>query len=757
MASDLSIIGTPQPKIDGIEKVTGSATFATDIIRPGMLHARMKRSPHAHARVLGVDTSKAMALQGVKAVLTIDDVPRVRHAGAPAPRTESLAEDQFIFDEIVRFLGDGVAAVAAENEETLEEALALIKVEYEVLPAVFDVNSALEPDAPQIHESGNELIDPALLIEQGDIDKGFDEADYVIEQNYSTGRPSHCYMEPNVCVCKFSADNKLTIWSSTQGAFMVRGILSEVLGIPVNKIQVIVEHMGGGFGGKQDLYQHEFICALLAQKTGHTVKMEYTREECFVAGKSRHPVDIKMKHGFKQDGTLTAREVLYVSNTGAYASHGRGITAVGCHDITSLYRCDNLRIEGHSVYTNSPIAGAFRGYGAVQSYFALDCQMDEIAEMLGMDPVEFRIQNAVGDGDQGPSGYPILGNSLASCLRYGAEEVGWFERHQKTKQDGSGRFKRGWGVGTEMHTSGASPDIKEQSNAILKMNEDGTIHLLTGVADLGTGAHTVMAQIAAEELGIAVEDVRVITGDTDVMPFDNGAYASRTTFVGGGAVSRAANKIKKDLLRMAAVQLDVETSELDLANGSVFVKTDPSQFVPLKDLVQGHEGGIPPRTLIEQGSYEPGTDYSFAAHFVEVEVDTETGKVEVKQVVAVHEIGKAINRIGVEGQIEGGIQQRIGHSLIEDLLLDPKTCRILNASFVDYKMPLAMDMPPIKTIILEENPSPEGPFGAKGVGEDPILPIGPAIANAVYDALGIRFRTLPITPEMVLKALEEDG
>lgn len=753
MAADFAIVGASPAKIDGIEKVTGAAMYAADYALPGMLYGKIKRSPHPHAKIININPTQALALPGVKVVLTVDNVPRVKHKGSPAPRAGGLVADQYIFDKKVRYVGDGVAAVAATSEEIAEAALDLIDIEYERLPAVFDPEEAMRPDAPQIHDTEMNLVIPPFKLERGNVEQVFAGADHIFEGVYATGRPVPCYMEPNACVCSFDKNGKLTVWSSTQSAFMVRGILSEVLNIPLHKVRVIVEHMGGGFGAKQDLYQHEFICALLAKKTGRPVKMEYTRKETFLGGKTRHPVSIYMKHGVTQDGTLTAREVLYTSNTGAYASHGVGITIVGCIDLTSLYRCEeHLKIEGRSVYTNNPIAGAFRGFGAVQAFFALDTQMDEIAHALGMDPLDFRLKNAVGDGDLSPSEHHILGDGLAACLKRGAEEVNWYEARQKTAAQKNGRLRRGWGIGTEMHSSGAYPDIKEVSSAILKMNEDGTLNLLTGVADLGTGAQTAMAQIAAEELGIPFAEIQVVSGDTDVTPFDIGAYASRTTYVGGGAVKKAAAELKSQLLDLASDKLEAAVEDLDIRDGEIFVSGVPASQISVKDLIKG-EDMTPAKILVGQATHESKVAYSFAAHFAEVEVDIETGQVAVKQVVAVHEVGQAINPIGVEGQIEGGIQQGIGHTLTEDYIIDRQTGQSLNANFVDYKMLLAMDMPTIKTIILEEYPDPTAPFGAKGVGEDPIIAIGPAIANAVFDAIGVRFRELPITPEKVLQAL----
>ncbi len=752
MHKTYAVVGSSPTKIDGIEKVTGSATYGADYNWPGTLYGRIKRSPYAHAQVVSIDTTKALVLDGVNAVLTFKDVPRAKHAGLPAPRAGSLAVDQNVLTDKARFVGDGIAAVAAVSEEIAEVALDLIEIEYELLPLVLDITEATKPGAPHIHGTEKNEVMPPVVVERGDVAAEFAKADHIVEGTYTTGRPIHCYMEPNVCVCKFDQNGKLTIWSSTQTPFSVRQSISEVLSIPLHKIQVIVEHMGGGFGAKQDLYQHEYVCVLLARKTGRPVKMEYSRKETFLATRTRHPVTVRLKHGLKKDGTLTAREGTYISDSGGYGSHGPGVTAVGTINLTSLYQCsENWKLEGRSVYTNAPVAGAYRGFGAVQGFFALDVQMDEMAEVVGMDPVAFRLKNAVGEGDPSPSGHPLHGYSLAKCLQRGAEEMNWAAKWQQPEVK-SGFVRTGLGVGTEMHSSGAYPDIKEISGAILKMNEDGSVNLLTGVADLGTGALTAMAQIAAEELGIYFEDIIVIAGDTDVAPYDIGAYASRTTHIGGKAVQKAATKLKQKLLTLAAERLETPISDLDIHNGKIIEQGKPALSV--QDLVKG-DGGTPASAIISEVTHESKVAYSFAAHFAEVEVDTETGQIEVKQVVAVHEVGKIINQKGVEGQIEGGIQQGLGHSITEDLILDPETGQPLNPSFVDYKMPLSMDMPSIKTIILEEEPDPGGPFGAKGVGEDPIIAIGPAIANAVSNAIGVRIRDLPITPERVLEAMEE--
>jgi xanthine dehydrogenase molybdenum-binding subunit len=615
-----------------------------------------------------------------------------------------------------------------------------------------------------IHERKDNLVVDPFVVKRGDVESGFKEADLIVEGTYEMGRPMPAYMEPNVCVCQWDEDDKLTCWISTQTPFMVRGGLAEVLGLPYSKVRVLVDHMGGGFGAKQDLFQTEFLCALLAKETRRPVRLEFTRKETFLGGRSRHPAKIWLKQGFRKDGTITARQALCIFNSGAYASHGPGVTAVGTAALTSLYRCDNVLLEGKCVYTNAPIAGAYRGYGVVQTYYALDIQMDEAAEKLGMDPAELKLKNAVQEGDLSPSGHPIVGHGLEDCIRRGIEETNWKGRGQTPKSRGqtptlpgsrslgSDPIRRGWGMGCEMHGSSAYPGIKEQGNATLRMNEDGTAQLFTGTTGLGTGAHTVLAQIVAEELGLRFEDVSVVHGDTDVVPWDIGAFASHTTYMGGRAAQMAAADVKQMVLKLAAEKLEAAPGDLEVSGSMISVKGSDRR-ISVKEAVSPTRG-LPSKQLIASATYTPTKSYSFAAHFVEVQVDTETGQIDVLQVVPVHELGKIIHPVAAAGQIEGGIQQGIGHTLTEDYVIDPVTGRSLNAGFVDYKMPLSLDMPPIRTIMLETAPDPGGPFGAKGVGEDPIIAIGPAIANAVYDAIGVRFRHYPITPDQVLVALK---
>lgn len=752
---EFRIVGKSVKRQDVIEKITGEGRYTGDYHLPGLLSGKIKRAEIAHARIRRIDVSRALAYPGVKAVLTHHDVPRVLHYGSPHPRSASCTMDQYILDDRVRFWGEGIAAVAAVSEEIADEALDLIEVEYEPLPAILDIDAAQAPDAPLIHDvgPGGNLVIPPVHIERGDVEKGFAEADLILEGEFSGGRPVPTYMEPNVCIADWDGSNKLTFWTSTQTSFMVRGALAEVLGLPLNKVRVLVDHMGGGFGAKQDLFQHEFLCALLAKKCRRPVKMEFTRRETFLAGRSRHPFRLWLRQGFRKDGTLTAREMKIVYESGAYGSHSPGVTNVGTASATSLYRCENVRLDGRAVYTNTPIAGAYRGYGVVQTYFAIDIQMDEAAEKLGIDPAGIRLRNAVREGDIAPSGHPVVGYGLEACIRHGIRAFDWAGKRAADRHDPANpAIRKGWGIGCEMHGSSAYPGIKEQGNAIVRMNEDGSVTLLTGAAGLGTGAHTALAQIVAEELGVPFETVSVVHGDTDVVPWDIGAFASHTTYLVGSAAKMAAAELRQRVLARAAEKLQEKPGHLEMVEGVILVQGQPDRSITVAEAM-GPSRGIPAEHLVASGSYMPTKSYSFAAHFVEVAVDTETGIIECRKVMPVHDVGRVIHPVAAQGQIEGGIQQGIGHTLTEDYVIDRTTGRSLNAGLVDYKMPLSMDMPDIETVILEAAPDPGGPWGAKGVGEDPIIAIGPAIANAVYDAVGVRFHHYPITPEDVLNGL----
>lgn len=749
MREALRVVGKRLPKVDAIEKVTGSAKFTADMRLPGMLYGKVLRSPYAHAKVLRVDTSEAEKLPGVKAVLTIKDVPRIKYD--PSDPLQS-SRDQYIFDEKVRYVGEGVAAVAAVSEDAAEEALKLIRVDYEELPAVFDPAEAMKPDVPKIHPVERNIASH-VPIAFGDVEKGFKEADYVFENRYVASRQKHCHLEPHACVVRFDYDRKITVWSSTQSPFRLRFILAKALDMPLGKIRVIAPHVGGGFGNKLYLGQHELVCTLLAKKTGRPVKIRYTRKEEFYTTTTRHPAIIELKTGVKKDGTLTAIQAKVIMNTGAYALFGSGVTWVACYYIggSSLYRCPNIKVDGYCVYTNTPAAGAMRAFGGPQAHFAVESHMDMIAENLGIDPVELRLKNLVriGDVDRLSGFYNIRSCGLRECIEKGAERIGWKKKEWKHGGVNEAR-KRGMGMACMSMISELGV-----SAAFVKLNEDGSVNILTGATDIGQGSNTVLAQIVAEELGVRLEDVTVTSADTNLTPFDWGTLGSRITYIAGSAAKAAAADAKRQLLERAAKMLKADVKNLEIRDGRVYVKGSSEKGASISEVVWFSQYVDEAKAIIlGRASYGPSEfPPAFGAHFAEVEVNTETGQVKVLRIVAVHDVGRAINPTLVEGQVEGALQMGIGYALTEELLFDKVTGKPLNPSFLDYKILTAKDMPEIEVIIIEPV-DPTGPYGAKAVGEAACIPTAAAIANAVYNAIGIRCRELPITPEKILKALK---
>jgi len=527
-------------------------------------------------------------------------------------------------------------------------------------------------------------------------------------------------------------------------------VIAKVLGLPLNKVEIILPHVGGAFGGKLDAFQHEFVCALLAMKTGRPVKMVYDRVEEFCAGRTRHPAIIDLKVGVKNDGRLTAIQGKVILDTGAYASHGPGVTFLASAFLGGLYRCPNVKIEGYCVYTNNPIAGAFRGYGNPQATFARELIMDRIANELGLDPLEFRLKNFERAGDMHTYGFPITSCAIEECVKKGAQAIGWDRRKNLKKAEGIKR--RGVGVACMVHQSSAYNFHSVVSSAAITCNENGTVNLLVGAADLGTGIKTALAQIVAEELGLRFEDINVTPTNTTITPMDEGSYGSRSTFVIGNAVIAAARDLKLKLLRRAAEIMKVNADNLECKEGAVFVKENPEKRISIAEVIHHCMFTFPAIVPIGVGSYQPsGQPPPYGAVFAEVEVDTETGLVKVSRVVSVQDVGKAINPSIVEGQIEGAIAQGLGYALTEELVIG-KEGRPLNPTFLDYKLFTSTDMPDVQ-VILVESMDPIGPFGAKGVGEASLIPVAPAVANAIYDAIGVQIKELPITPERVLRAL----
>ena len=754
---ETTVVGKSLPRIDGLEKVTGTAKYTDDLDFPGLLHAKVLRSPHAHAKILRIDTSEAEKLPGVRAVITHKDVPKVAYNSSwRGPfHFGILAADEYVLDNEVRFIGDKVAAVAADDPQIAEEALKLIRVDYQPLPAVFDAIEAMKPDAPLVHPEQPEPVKGNITrhatLGTGDVEKGFSEADYVFEGKYTTQRQAHCCLETHGSVASFdAARNKLTVFTPNQVPFCLRFLLSTILGMPESRIRVKVPPLGGGFGSKDETFE-EPILAILSKITGRPVKIRYSREEEMIFTRTRHASISHIKSGFKKDGTLTFRYIKVIMDTGPYATGGPQVLFAGGSRWVTLYRSPNILFDGYLIYTNNNVAGAYRGFGNAQINFATECHMDEVAEKMGIDPLELRLKNVINSGDVNPAtGYTIESCGMRECIALGAERVGWSDRKDLSK------VARGIGMGVNTHVSGARPYIPEISSATIKINDDGTVVLLVGVSDLGTGVETVLAQIAAEGLGVRLEDISVVLGDTDATPFDYGAYASRTTYMAGNAVLKVAREAKALLLKHAAKMLEASTDLLEIKDSVVFVNENPDKKLKVSEVAMAlHYSKVGPQTIVISSMVDPATNSpTFSAQFAEVQVDTETGRVKVLRIVSAHDLGRAINPKAVDAQVEGAVLMGLGLATTEDFLV--RDGRVLNPNLKDYKLPTPLDMPRVETILVESN-EPKGPFGAKGVGESALVSIAPAIANAIYNAVGVRIHDLPITPEKVLKALKQKG
>lgn len=755
--SEHQLVGKSVARIEALAKVTAATQYGVDLAFPGMLYARVLRSPYAHARVVRVDSTALGGMSGVRAVVTRDDVPGVPYnsvySGLSEKYVKHLVEDQQVLNEVVRYVGEPVAALAADDPLTAERALERIVVEYEPLPEVLDPEVALGRGAPQLHpHSPDNIVGRPIVFRIGDLERGFAQADVILEDRFSTPRHQGAPMEPHVCVASWDPMGKLTLWTSTQIPFRVRFVLAKVLGMSEGNIRIIMPQIGGGFGAKQEV-GIEPLCALLARKAGRPVKLELSRTEEFSTTTTRHASIMDLKMGAKKDGTLVAMDGRLILDTGAYVAHGLGVATLASISFTSIYRCPNLRYEARVVYTNHPIAGALRGFGQFQVLFPIESQMDMLAEKLGMDPLEIRLKNHILVGEIDPrTRYVIESCGLPECIEEGSRRISWQEKRHVPKE---GKLKRGVGMACIMDVSGAKPFLPEQSAAMIKLNEDSSVTLLTGVADSGQGIRTALAQIVAEELGIGVEQVHVTAGDTEITPFDLGNYASRTTYVAGMAVRKAALEVKRQLLEVAAEMLEARADDLEWEAGRVYPKGSPQSARSVAQVARyaQHTKAI---SIIGAATHQPPHNApGFEAHFTEVEVDTETGRVKVLKVVAANDIGKAINPQDCEGQIEGGVLQGIGFALGEELTFD-ESGRPINPRFSEYQVPGPDGLPEIEPIIVESN-EPSGPYGAKGIGDIVVTAMAPAIANAIYNATGARIRSLPFSPEKVLAALKDSS
>jgi CO/xanthine dehydrogenase Mo-binding subunit len=765
----LSVVGKRLPRVDGLSKVTGEAIYDSDVRIPGMLHGGILRSPYPHARILRIDTGGAEKLAGVKAVITAEDTPRV-------PYGVLVYDEQILATDKVRYIGDEVAAVAAIDEDTVEEALERIRVDYEILPAVFDPEKALEPGAPVIHPESPSNLAAHFHVERGDVESGFRKADAVLEKRFFTPCVSQAILGTTGCLASFDASGRLTLWLSSMDMFAHRKGLARALQMAEGRINLIRKYCGGAFGSKNSMEPIYPICACLAKKAGKPVRLYKNREEEFISGRPRPSSIIDCKAGIRRDGTLTARQTKIVMDAGGYANLAPLLVTTLGNRGDNLYQIENIKTDGQAVYTNNIPGGAYRGFGSPQSLFVFNSMIDMLAEAIGMDPMEVQLKNTVRPGSISPHGWKIGSCGIRECLEKVAQETRWGERRMHKIQ------ARGRGIACQIHPC----DMRYwkgfmESVVYVKILEDGRVLINTGEHDYGQGHETVVAQIVAEVLGVTLGDVRVLEGSTDTSPYSIGPVASRLTISGGMAAKLAAEDAKVQLLKQAAEMMETGTKDLAVQGRRIFLKKSPDRFLTIGEVAHARQHraggseivgkgvdqrdtdfvyGCPPpgedqkrpvRTFAHYGN--PSTAYFFSAQVVEVEVDTETGRVKVLRLVQADDLGKAINPMMAEGQTEGGTTQGLGFSLTEEMLGDAHG-RILNANLLDYRTFTAMDVPEMRTIHVESM-EPRGPFGAKGLGESSQNCSGGAMANAVYDAVGVRITSLPITPEKILKALKE--
>jgi putative selenate reductase molybdopterin-binding subunit len=765
------VVNKPEPKVDAIKLAKGRAVFSDDVEIPGMLYGGLLTSPYAHARIKSIDKSKALELPGVHAVLTHEDVERVVYASGGQSYPNPPPYDQVSLDNKVRHVGDRVAVVAAETPELVQQALELIDVAYELLPAVFDPESAMaegapmihdEPDAVKIHDASRNVA-VKLLVHHNDVEAAIEKADFVYESEYRVQQVQQASIEPHIVITYWDEDDRLVIRTSTQVPFHVRRMVAPLIGLPVRRIRVVKPRIGGGFGGKQEMLIED-LCAHLTLATGRPVKLEYTREQEFIAARTRHPQILRFRSGVDKNGKLTGMDVHVIADTGAYGTHGLTVQMVTGFRALSTYWLPAARFDCDVIYTNKPVPGAFRGYGAPQALFALEQHMEEMALAMGRDPVEFKRLNWIKVGEEMPmavamgegrEGFPqtIQSSGLAECVDEGGQAIAWERRHDPDwKQDPDRpHIRRGLGMAVCMHGTGIAG--LDMGAASIKLNDDGSFNLLVGATDLGTGSDTVLAQIAAETLGVPLEQVIIYSSDTDFTPFDTGAYASSTTYISGGAVMKAAEQVAQQIFEHTSKHLLIgaDPERLWLENGHVHAPDGRKVSLETVALHSTHQADQH-QIMATASHMSYVSPPPFAAQYAEVEVDTETGQVTVQKVVMAVDCGIAINPITASGQVEGGMVQALGYAISEEMCYDEEG-RVVNTRFGDYRIFSADEVPELG-VILVQTYEPSGPYGAKAVAEIPMDGMAPAIASAIYDATGVRIREIPFTPERVWRALQ---
>jgi 4-hydroxybenzoyl-CoA reductase subunit alpha len=759
-----AVIGKRNRKVEGLAKATGRAVYADDIVLPRMLHAKLLRSPHAHARIRGIDAAAALALPGVHAIVTGKDLPE--YYGI-IPWTQ---DEQALCEEKTRYVGDAVAAVAADSELFAEEALRLIRVEYEPLPAVMDIDAALAHPEWKVNEKAREgNISKQVHLAFGDLEGELAASDVVVEGDYWYEGSTHAPIEPHCAIGDFDGTGFLTLYSSTQVGHYLHRDLARVLGLPAQRIRVIQPVVGGAFGGKSEPFSLEFCAAKLSMMTGRPVKILYTREEVFYAHRGRHPMRLRYRTGAKRDGTLTGVDALIHIDGGAYSSFGLVTTYYSGQLLTAPYRFGAYRFDSTRVFTNKPCCGPKRGHGSVQPRFAFECQLDKLAERLGLDPIELRRRNLLGGGTRTVNELRVTSNGFRECLDAVETASAWKDKFRRLP------YGRGVGVAGSMYISGTNyciyPNEMPQAGVQLKLDRSGRATVFCGASDIGQGVDSVLAYIVAEELGLTLGDIRVVAADTDLTPVDLGSYSSRETFMVGNACLDAARKLRLEVAATLAERWGCEPGAIALAGGVARSIRDPErQAVSVAEAFQLTEARIGTLGSVGWyqspqlgGDYRGGTigaspAYSFTAHVAQVACDPETGRVEVEKIWIAHDCGRALSPVAVEGQMEGSAYMGYAEALLEEQVFKPAASGHgaglhHGPSLLDYRIPTSLDTPELESIIIE-SVDPEGPYGAKEAGEGPLHPSVPAIANAIHDALGIRCDRLPFSPPAVLRLLQ---
>jgi putative selenate reductase molybdopterin-binding subunit len=766
MAEKLQVVGHNERRVDGTALVTGKPVFVDDPpTPPGTLHLALMTSPHPHARIRSIDTSRAEELPGVALVLTHENTPTKRYTTAGQGYPEPSPHDARMFDTKVRFVGDRVAAVAADSLAIARQAVALIEVDYEVLDPVLSIDAALADGAPVVHDEGCEdawdaehnlaAYSEAIA---GDVEAGLAASDVTVDVTVETHYGQHAPIEPHVARSELDPNGRLVIHSSTQVPFHARRIVAHLLDIPVHRIRVIKPRIGGGFGVKQEILLEDLV-AVTTLRTGRPASLVYTREQEFVSSRTRHPMRLRVRLGASREGVLQAVDLDVISNTGAYGTHSLTVLSNAGSKTLPLYNtAPDVRFIGRAVYTNLPVGGAYRGYGATQGQYAMEVAIDRLAAELGMDALELRSRNHIRSGGTSPI-FKELGEGregveqtidsceLPTCIRLGAERIGWDEKRGARRRDGS------WvhGVGMSIHMQGSGIPMIDMGAASLKMNDDGSFNLTVGATDLGTGSDTVLGQIAAEVLGVPLEKVLVTSSDTDLTPFDVGAYASSTTYVSGTAVQRAAQDVAQQILEVAAATLRVPVDDLTL--GEQRATTEDGRSVTLEEVALRSLYGVDQRQIAATASAVLDTSPPpFLASFAEVAVDLDTGRIRIVDWVAAADCGTAIHPRLAEGQVEGALANGIGYALTEDLAIDGDG-RARGVDLGRYKIPGTLDLPALQ-VLLVDSYEPTGPMGAKSIAEIAINAPLPTIANAVHDATGVWLTESPFTAERVWSALQ---